>query len=196
MLHKKLTFVTGNPHKVEEVNSLIKDKFEITGLKDLGFSEEIPETSDSIQGNAIQKAKFIFDRFEINCFAEDTGLEVDFLGGQPGIHTARYAGPARDANENMDLLLKNLADAPNREAQFRTVVALYLEGELHCFEGIVRGKISMKKTGSAGFGYDPIFIPNDYQQTFAELSSEIKNKISHRGKAVQKLISFLSKIYN
>lgn len=193
MLNKQLTFVTGNPHKVEEVSSLIKDTFKITGLKDLDFFEEIPETSDSIEGNAIQKAKFIFDRFGINCFAEDTGLEVDFLGGEPGIHTARYAGPDRDANENMDLLLKNLENAPNREGQFKTVIALYLEGQLTCFEGIIRGKISIKKTGSAGFGYDPIFIPENYKQTFAELNSEIKNRISHRGRAVQKLISFLSK---
>lgn len=194
MLKKELTFVTGNPHKVEEVNYLIKDNFKITGLKELDFFEEIPETSDSIQGNAIQKAQFIFDRFKIDCFAEDTGLEVDFLGGKPGIHTARYAGPQRNANENMDLLLKHLDHAPNRDAQFRTVVALFLDGELTCFEGIARGKISEKKKGAAGFGYDPIFIPNDYQQTFAELSQEIKNEISHRGKAVRKLISFLSKI--
>jgi len=194
MPKKQLTFVTGNPHKVEEVSSLIKDKFKITGLKDLGFSEEIPETSGSIKGNAIQKAKFIFDHFEIDCFAEDTGLEVDFLDGKPGVDTAIYSGPNRNANENMDLLLKNLGNTPNREAQFRTVIALYLEGKLSCFEGIIRGKISMKKTGSAGFGYDPIFIPENYEHSFAELNSEIKNKISHRGRAVQKLISFLSKI--
>ncbi len=188
----ELIFVTSNPHKVEEVKKIIANQYVLKGLKDLNFSEEIPETSNTIPGNAVQKATFIHDRFRQNCFAEDTGLEVDFLNGAPGVDTAMYAGPQRNANENMELLLHNLKNSDRREAQFRTVIALYLENQLHCFEGIVKGKIAKKKTGNGGFGYDPIFIPNGYNLSFAELDSEIKNKISHRGRAVNKLLAFLS----
>ena len=191
---QKLLFVTGNPHKVEEVKQLIADHFELMGLKDIGFSEEIPETTQTIHGNAVQKATFIYDRFKMNCFAEDTGLEVDSLNGAPGVDTAIYAGPQRNADENMNLLLENLHNVEDRKAQFRTVIALYLNDQMHCFEGIVRGEIALARSGKGGFGYDPIFIPKGETKSFAELGSTFKNQISHRAIAVKKLLAFLRNI--
>ena len=189
---RQLLFVTGNPHKVEEVQQIIASQFDLKGLKDIGFSDEIPETSGTIQGNAIQKATFIFEKFNLDCFAEDTGLEVDALNGEPGVDTAIYAGPQKNANENMKLLLSNLQSKEDRKAQFRTVIALNLNDQMHCFEGIIRGNIALKKSGDGGFGYDPIFIPEGEKSSFAELGSEFKSKFSHRALAVKKLLAFLS----
>lgn len=187
----KLVFATGNPNKVMEVNDLLGDLFDIQSLKDIGCHVDIPETQATIEGNAIQKAQYIVDHYAMNCFSEDTGLEVKALNNEPGIYSARYAGAAKNAEDNMNLLLKNLSDQTDRSAQFRTVVALYLNGNMHTFEGICKGKIIEQKRGDHGFGYDPIFVPEGYEQTFAELDKTTKNEISHRGKAVRKLIAFL-----
>ncbi len=187
----KLVFATGNPNKVMEVNDLLGDLFDIQSLKDIGCQVDIPETQATIEGNAIQKAQYIVDHYAMNCFSEDTGLEVKALNNEPGIYSARYAGAAKNAEDNMNLLLKNLSDQTDRSAQFRTVVALYLNGNMHTFEGICKGKIIEQKKGDHGFGYDPIFVPEGYEQTFAELDKTTKNEISHRGKAVRKLIAFL-----
>ncbi len=187
----KLVFATGNPNKVMEVNDLLGDLFDIQSLKDIGCQVDIPETQATIEGNAIQKAQYIVDHYAMNCFSEDTGLEVKALNNEPGIYSARYAGAAKNAEDNMNLLLKNLSDQTDRSAQFRTVVALYLNGNMHTFEGICKGKIIEQKKGDHGFGYDPIFVPEGYGKTFAELDKTTKNEISHRGKAVRKLIAFL-----
>ena len=191
----KLLFATGNAHKVEEVNKILPDHFEVKSLKDLGILEDIPETSETLEGNAIQKVQYLFDRYQKDCFSEDTGLEIDFLDGAPGVYTARFAGPERDANANMDLVLEKLQSTDNRKARFRTVVALIINKELITFEGIVNGRICEKKSGIKGFGYDPIFQPNGYDITFAEMNSKEKNKISHRGRAIQKLIVYLKSNY-
>jgi len=166
---------------------------EVKSLKDIGFNEEIPEDHPTLKANAIQKARYIYDRYEMDCFAEDTGMEVIALNGAPGVYSARYAGPQRNDQKNMNLVLKNLEDKTDRSAQFRTVVALILNGKLHNFEGIVTGKIAIEKTGEKGFGYDPIFIPDGYQISFAEMEAKEKNKISHRGRAIKKLIEFLKR---
>ncbi len=187
----RLLFATGNPNKVREVNEMLKGQFEIESLKDIGFTEDIPETMPTIQGNALLKARFVKDRFGLDCFAEDTGLEVDALNGEPGVYTARYAGPAKNHDANMDLLLQKLGSTENRGAQFRTVIALILNGEELLFEGIARGTIAHQKSGVHGFGYDPVFIPEGYEQTFSEMSAEVKHGISHRGKAVRGLIEYL-----
>jgi XTP/dITP diphosphohydrolase len=186
-----LIFATANPHKIREVNALLDDSLEILGLEDIGCREDIPETQPTIQGNAIQKAQYVHDNYQVDCFAEDTGLEIDALNGEPGVYTARFAGPTKDPEANMALALKRLEGVEDRGAQFRTVVALILDGELHTFEGIARGTIREAKAGDGGFGYDPIFQPDGYDQTFAELPQSVKNQISHRGKAVKQLIDFL-----
>jgi len=191
----KIVFATNNAHKIEEVQQMIPDNIELVGLKDIGCTEDIPETQDTIEGNAIQKAEYVLTHYQMDCFSEDTGLEVMALGGAPGVHTARYAGDSRDAHANMDLLLKNLEDKSDRSAQFKTVIALHYKNKLYTFEGIAKGKIAFEKTGDKGFGYDPIFIPEGYDQSFAELSAAVKNKISHRAKAVQKLISFMQELH-
>jgi len=187
-----LVFATGNSNKLREVRELIGQHYDVKGLSDIGCQEEIPETSPTIAGNALQKAHYVRDHYQLDCFSEDTGLEVDALDGAPGIFSARYAGPQKKAQDNMQLLLKNLKGNPNRAAQFRTVVALLLEGEEHTFEGIIRGHILEAPRGSGGFGYDPVFVPEGYDQTFAELDASVKNKISHRGRAVSQLAEFLS----
>jgi len=189
----KIIFATNNPHKVKEINEMLDGSFEIVSLKDIGCTEDIPETQPTLEGNALQKARYVKENYGADCFSEDTGLEIEALGGEPGVITARYAGSERDPNANMDLVLQKLADKDNRKAQFRTVIALLLNGEEHLFEGIVTGRIAQEKRGEGGFGYDPIFIPDGYEQTFAELSSDIKNSISHRARATRKLVSFLSK---
>lgn len=191
----EIIFATGNPNKIKEVNQILGDThIIIKGLKDINCTEDIPETQPSIQGNAIQKADYVAQNYQVNCFSEDTGLEVDALNGEPGVNTARYAGEARDANDNMAKILKNLGDTDNRTARFRTVIALNLEGKQHLFEGVCEGNIAYQKTGQGGFGYDPIFLPQGYNgRSFAELTKEEKNKISHRGIAVRKLIEFLGK---
>ena len=189
----EIIFATGNPNKVLEVNQILGDTgITIKGLKDIGCTEDIPETQPTIQGNAIQKADYVTKNYQVNCFSEDTGLEVDGLRGEPGVNTARYAGNAKDPEANMSKILKNLGDATNRTARFRTVIALNLGDKQHLFEGICEGDIAFQKTGEGGFGYDPIFLPKGYNgQSFAELTKEEKNKISHRGIAVRKLMAFL-----
>ena len=190
---KKIVFATSNPNKIREVNEMLGDKFEIIGLKDIGCTEEVPETQETIEGNALQKARYVKDNYGVDCFSEDTGLEIDALNGAPGVYTARYGGLERSAEKNMAKVQTELADKSNRGAQFKTVIALVLNGEEHLFPGIARGTIRKEKSGEGGFGYDPIFEPEGYDITFAEMDSKEKNKISHRGKAVRALIAFLEK---
>ncbi|GJM31321.1 MAG: non-canonical purine NTP pyrophosphatase [Saprospiraceae bacterium] len=190
---KKIVFATGNANKVQEVNELLAGQMQIISLIDIGHTEDIPETGATLEENALQKANFVKTHYQLDCFSEDTGLEIDALDGAPGVYTARYAGPERDAGANMDLVLQQLQHSPNRNARFRTVIALILNGETHLFEGIAEGKIALQQSGVQGFGYDPVFIPKGYSQTFAEMNAAEKNAISHRGRAIQKLIDFLSK---
>jgi len=187
----KIVFATNNAHKLKEIKDILGDKIEIISLSELGCHDDIPETSDTIEGNAMQKAEYIYDRYNVDVFADDTGLEVDALGGAPGIYSARYAGEGHDSEANMAKLLRELGDNDNRKARFRTAIALIFHGEKHIFEGIVEGDIIREKRGGEGFGYDPIFIPDGYEQTFAQLGEGIKNKISHRAKATLKLADFL-----
>jgi XTP/dITP diphosphohydrolase len=170
---------------------MLPETITILSLEDIGCLEEIPETANTIEGNAILKANYVSQKYGYDCFADDTGLEVTALNGEPGVYSARYAGEQRDANDNMDKLLINLKDKSNREAQFKTVITLNLKGQQYLFTGIAKGEITFEKSGSQGFGYDPIFRPEQYVETFAQLSLEIKNKISHRGKATSQLIAFL-----
>lgn len=189
---KKIVFATGNPHKLEEIQLILSD-YTLIGLDEIGCDEEIPETSPTIQGNALQKARYVVENYAVqNCFAEDTGLEIDALNGEPGVYSARYAGATKDATANMEKVLTQLEHQTNRAAQFRTVVALILEGEEHTFEGIIRGTIQTQKTGTGGFGYDPVFVPEGETRSFAEMSIAEKNKISHRAKAILQLKEFLS----
>lgn len=190
---KKIVFATSNPNKIREVNEMLGDKFQIVGLKDIGCTEEVPETQETIEGNALQKARYVKEHYGVDCFSEDTGLEIDALGGAPGVYTARYGGPERSADKNMEKVQIELADKSNRGAQFKTVIALVLNGKEHVFPGIARGTMRKEKSGEGGFGYDPIFEPEGYDITFAEMDSTEKNKISHRGKAVRALIAFLEK---
>ena len=190
---KTLVFATNNLHKLEEVRDILGGSFRIASLKEIGCTDDIPETADTLEGNALQKARYVKDKFGYDCFADDTGLEVEALGGAPGVFSARYAGPGHDSEANMQKLLKELEGKTNRQAQFRTVVALILEGREYTFEGIVRGSILAECSGTAGFGYDPLFVPEGYAETFAEMGSEEKNRISHRARAVQKLADFLHK---
>ena len=190
---KTLVFATNNLHKLEEVRDILGGSFRIASLKEIGCTDDIPETADTLEGNALQKARYVKDKFGYDCFADDTGLEVEALGGAPGVFSARYAGPGHDSEANMQKLLKDLEGKTNRQAQFRTVVALLLDGEEYTFEGIVRGTILTERRGTAGFGYDPVFVPEGYAETFAEMGSEEKNRISHRARAVQKLADFLHK---
>ena len=190
---KTLVFATNNLHKLEEVRDILGGSFRIASLKEIGCIDDIPETADTLEGNALQKARYVKEKFGYDCFADDTGLEVEALGGAPGVFSARYAGPGHDSEANMRKLLKELEGKTNRQAQFRTVVALLLDGEEYTFEGIVRGTILTERRGTAGFGYDPVFVPEGYAETFAEMGSEEKNRISHRARAVQKLADFLHK---
>lgn len=190
---KTLVFATNNLHKLEEVRDILGGSFRIASLKEIGCTDDIPETADTLEGNALQKARYVKKKFGYDCFADDTGLEVEALGGAPGVFSARYAGPGHDSEANMRKLLKELEGKTNRQAQFRTVVALLLDGEEYTFEGIVRGTILTERRGTAGFGYDPVFVPEGYAETFAEMGSEEKNRISHRARAVQKLADFLHK---
>ncbi|MBC3759155.1 non-canonical purine NTP diphosphatase [Hyunsoonleella sp. SJ7] len=190
----QLVFATNNQNKLKEVQALIPKNIRLLSLKDIGCFEDIPETQDTIEGNAVQKAEFIKENYGFDCFADDTGLEVNALNGAPGVYSARYAGAQRDANDNMDLLLKNLQNKSDRTAQFKTVIALYLNEKLHIFTGICKGEITSEKKGEKGFGYDPIFKPEGHDMTFAEMDLKLKNDIGHRGKAVQKLTSFLGKV--
>ena len=186
-----LVFATNNPNKLKEVQSLIPNHIELLSLKDIDCNEDIPETQDTIEGNAIQKAQYIKTHYGYDCFADDTGLEVDALNGEPGVYSARYAGRQRNAEDNMVKLLDSLSSKDNRNAQFKTVIALHLNGELKTFTGICKGEITIEKHGDKGFGYDPIFKAKGYDQTFAEITLEEKNTISHRGKAIRVLTKYL-----
>jgi len=188
----QLVFATNNSNKLKEVQSLIPKHIKLLSLKDIECFEDIPETQPTIEGNAIQKAEYVKQHYGYDCFADDTGLEVEALNNEPGVFSARYAGPQRDANDNMDLLLDNLKDKDNRNAQFKTVIALHLNNKLETFTGICKGDITTIKQGEKGFGYDPIFKAKGYDNTFAEITLEEKNRIGHRGKAVQLLVQFLN----
>ena len=187
-----IIFATQNPNKVKEIQNQIVELHEIESLLDLNYLEELEETQETLEGNALQKAQFVFNKFGKACFADDTGLEIEALDGEPGVYSARYGGPEKSFEKNMNLVLSKLEDKKNRKAQFRTVIALIDEnGTEHLFEGVCKGTILKEKRGEHGFGYDPIFRPDGYQETFAELSLAVKNEISHRGIAVSKLIQFL-----
>ena len=190
MKFKKIVFATGNPNKLKEINAAIKS-FKIVGLKDLGINEEIPETGITLKENALQKAKYVYDKTGLNCFSDDTGLEIEALNNKPGVYSARYAGADCSAENNMQKVLKELYSIRNRKAKFKTVIALILNGKEFFFEGAVNGTVLKEKKGIGGFGYDPIFKPEGYKETFAEMSIGLKNKISHRGLAVKKLVAFL-----
>jgi len=187
----ELVFATHNPNKLHEVQLLMPKYITLLSLDDIGCTEEIPETSKTLKGNAKLKADFVTEHYEMSCFADDTGLLVDALKGEPGVYSARYAGEQKNADDNMNKLLGALKGNTNRSAHFKTAIALNLPNESRFFEGIVKGNITTKKIGKGGFGYDPIFRPNGYQETFAQLPIEIKNQISHRGRALQKLIDKL-----
>ncbi len=190
----KLVFATNNKNKIKEIKNLLPDSLEILSLEDINCHEDIPETAATISGNALQKAKHVYDNYGYNCFADDTGLEIDALNGEPGIYSARYAGEQRSSEDNMQKVLLNLEEKSDRSAQFKTVIALLIDGKETLLEGIAKGEITTEKSGSDGFGYDPIFKPTGQQLTFSEMSLEEKNKISHRGKATIKLIEHLSKL--
>ncbi len=187
----KIVFATHNAHKVSEVQAVLGSEYQLVTATEAGISEEIPETQPTIEGNALQKARYVYEHTGLNCFADDTGLEVEALNGAPGVYSARYAGEHVSYADNNKLLLKNLAGCQNRKARFRTVIALILDGKEHFFEGRVEGTIATEPHGEGGFGYDPLFIPEGSQLTFAEMSPEAKNGISHRGRAVAKLVAFL-----
>lgn len=192
----KLVFATNNKHKLEEVRAIIGDRVEILSLNDIDCHDDIPETADTLQGNALIKARYIHEKYNVDCFADDTGLEVEALGGEPGVYSARYAGEECDSQANMHKLLENLTGENNRKAQFRTVIALIIKGEEKLFNGIVKGEISREKMGNSGFGYDPIFIPEGFSQSFAQMSSEMKNSISHRYRATEQLSNYLKERYD
>jgi XTP/dITP diphosphohydrolase len=190
----ELVFATANQNKAKEIQSLIPSFIKIRSLNDINCLEEIPETQPTIEGNASQKAFYVFEKYKVNCFADDTGLEVEALNGKPGVLSARYAGDTKDANANMDKLLLELKGIENRKARFKTVISLVINGEEHLFEGIIDGVILEEKRGGDGFGYDPIFMPIGYQQSFAEMNLVEKNKISHRARATYKLLEYLKQI--
>lgn len=188
----QLVFATNNLNKLKEVQALIPSHIKLLSLKDIGCFEDVPETQVTIEGNAIQKAEYIKKHYGYDCFADDTGLEVAALNNEPGVYSARYAGEQRDANDNIEKLLDNLKSKTNRKAQFKTVIALHLNGKLETFTGICKGQITTQKSGNQGFGYDPIFKPTGFEQTFAEMDLTLKNTIGHRGKAVTQLVIFLN----
>ena len=192
-MKKKFVFATNNAHKLEEVTAILGDKIELLSMKDIHCHADIPETADTLEGNALLKARYIFENYNMDCFADDTGLEVEALIGAPGVYSARYAGDAHNSEANMRKLLQDMEGIENRKAQFRTVFALIINGKEHLFEGIVKGEITKHRCGSSGFGYDPVFIPEGYTQTYAEMGNTLKNKISHRALATNKLCNFLSK---
>lgn len=187
---KALIFATNNQHKLAEVQAIIGSNFLLKSLNDIGCLEDIPETGDTFEENARQKSSFIFNRYAVDCFADDSGLEVEYINNEPGVYSARYSG-SRDPEENLQLVLEKLKGQTNRKARFRTVISLIIDGVEHSFEGSIEGKITTKKSGNKGFGYDPIFQPEGYEITFADMTAEEKNKISHRGRAMQKLLKFL-----
>lgn len=190
----KIVFATNNAHKLGEVSQVVGDKFELVTLRECGITEDIPENEPTLEGNALAKARYVYSRTGLNCFADDTGLEVDALDGEPGVRSARYATDGHDDEANKRLLLERMQGVESRAAQFRTAVALILDGKEYLFEGIVRGEIATEEHGEGGFGYDPLFFPEGGDKTFAEMSAEAKNEISHRGRAVRKLAEFLQKM--
>jgi XTP/dITP diphosphohydrolase len=188
---KKICFATNNKNKIAEVSQMLKGKYELVSLEDIGCTEELPEEQDTMEGNSRQKAQYVWQNYNISCFADDSGLEVEALDNTPGVYSARYAGPQRSDSDNIELVLQNLKGKSNRNARFRTSITLILNGQEHQFEGTVNGSITQDWKGNKGFGYDPIFLPTGHSKTFAEMSSEEKNAISHRGVAVRKLVDFL-----
>ena len=192
----KLVFATNNKHKLEEVKAILGNRIEVLSLNDINCHDDIPETADTLEGNALIKARYIYDKFGVDCFADDTGLEVEALGGEPGVYSARYAGEDCNSEANMYKLLQNLTEKNNRNAQFRTVIALIIQGEEKLFNGIVKGTISNEKMGNAGFGYDPIFIPEGFSESFAQMTSDMKNSISHRYRATEELSKYLKQQYD
>ena len=192
----KLVFATNNKHKLQEVRDIVGDRVEVLSLADIGCYDDIPETADTLQGNALIKARHIYEKYGFDCFADDTGLEVEALDGAPGVYSARYAGEECDSEANMRKLLENLTGKTNRNAQFRTVIALIINGEEMLFNGIVKGSIATEKNGDSGFGYDPIFVPEGHSASFAQMSSEMKNSMSHRFRATQQLSDYLKENYD
>ncbi len=190
----KLCMATNNRHKIEEIKSLIPAHIQLLSLADIGCDVELPETGDTLEANSLQKARYVWDHYQVSCFADDTGLEVESLDGEPGVYSARYAGSHRSSEDNIRLLLQKLQEKPNRNAQFRTCITLILDGKVHQFDGVVKGQIIEDLRGRGGFGYDPVFIPEGHSQTFAEMPLETKNQISHRGRAVGQLVAFLGTI--
>jgi XTP/dITP diphosphohydrolase len=188
----KLVFASNNKNKIKEIQALLPAAIQIVSLEDIGCTEEIPETANTIEGNAILKANYVTQKYGFDCFADDSGLEVDALNGEPGVFSARYAGEPKNDENNIDKLLTNLKDIENKKANFKTVICLNLNGNQHLFTGIINGQIINERVGTNGFGYDPIFVADGYQKTFAELTLEEKSTISHRGIAVKKLIEFLN----
>ena len=191
---RELVFATNNQHKLGELSRIVGDKFHLLSLKDVNCFDDIPETAETLEGNAAIKARYIWEKFGKNCFADDTGLEVDALNGQPGVYSARYAGEMQDSEANLAKVLREMNGKSNRTARFRTVICLIFEGKEYYFEGIVNGILLSERRGVSGFGYDPIFVPDGFEQTFAEMNLDLKNKISHRGKATEKLLDFLKSI--
>lgn len=187
----KLVFASNNKNKIAEIKQMLPKTIELLSLEDIGCTEDIPETADTIEGNAILKANYVTQKYGYPCFADDTGLEVEILNGEPGVYSARYAGEQKNADDNMNKLLNNLKDKKNRMAQFKTIITLNINNEQHLFEGIIKGEIISEKRGIKGFGYDPIFVPKGFSTTFAEMEMSEKAKLSHRGIATRKLISFL-----
>lgn len=191
----KIVFATNNAHKLKEIREILGSGFEVVSLAEIGCHEDIEETGKTLEENSQIKARYVSQKYHCNCFADDTGLEVEALGGEPGVYSARYAGGAgHDSEANMQKLLMEMQDKDNRKARFRTVITLILDGVEHQFEGIVNGNIARQKSGAEGFGYDPVFVPEGYDKSFAELGEDIKNKISHRARAVSKLVDFLKAI--
>ena len=191
-MKRKLVFATNNVHKLEEIKAILKDEIEILSLADINCHADIPETADTLEGNARLKSEYVYAHYGLDCFADDTGLEVEALNGAPGVFSARYAGEGHDAQANMKRLLKEMEEKNNRKAQFRTIIALIEKGEEKQFQGVVKGTITREKRGEDGFGYDPVFQPDGCKQTFAEMGNEMKNKISHRARAVEALCQYLS----
>lgn len=188
----KLIFASSNAHKTAEIQSKLNGRFQIVNLKDLGFTDDIPETAKDLEGNATIKAQFCASKFGVDCFADDTGLEIEALNGEPGVYSARYAGEHRSNSDNMDLVLEKLSSQTNRAACFRTVITLIYKGKEYCFEGRVDGHIQTEKKGEAGFGYDPIFVPEGFDKSFAEMTQAEKNSMSHRARAIEKMVKFLN----
>lgn len=191
---RKIVFATNNKHKLQEIRSILSGHFEILSLSDIGFYEDIPETGDTLAENASQKSHAIYERFNLDCFSDDTGLEIDSLGGEPGVYSARYAGESASYDDNVNKVLSELVGHENRQAAFSTVISLILDGKEFQFEGRVPGQITHEKHGKGGFGYDPVFQPDGFDITFAEMPAETKNRISHRGVATAKLVAFLNEL--